>query len=65
MKTVRQNKGAVTNRAVSRRRWCQLQDMSKAGRTKAEAAEALGLKVSGVDTILYRYEGSTVWPIKQ
>ncbi|KQM36050.1 hypothetical protein [Sphingomonas sp. Leaf10] len=37
--------------------------MSIEGVTKVDAAARLGMTVSGFESMLYRYEGSTVWPI--
>lgn len=42
-----------------------VRDMSAEGITKADAAARLGMTVRGFDTMLYRHEGSTVWPIGQ
>ena len=40
-----------------------VRDMSTAGVTKTDAAARLGMTVPGLESMLYRYEGSTVWPI--
>lgn len=40
-----------------------VRDMSAAGVTKADAAARLGMTIRGFDTMLYRHEGSTLWPI--
>lgn len=37
--------------------------MSADGVTKEDAAARPGMTVPGFETMLYRYEGSTVWPI--
>ncbi|KQM92194.1 hypothetical protein ASE70_14865 [Sphingomonas sp. Leaf22] len=40
-----------------------VRNMSVEGVTKVDAAARLGMTVRGFDTMLYRHEGSTIWPI--
>jgi hypothetical protein len=63
--TPRQRKSKATNAARSRLRMEQLRQHSAAGHTKVEAAGAIGMTVAGVDSLLYRVEGSTAWPISE
>ena len=41
----------------------QLRALSAEGLPKADAAARVGMTVAGVDTLLYRLEGTTKWPI--
>lgn len=40
----------------------QLRALAAQGVTKADAAARVGLSVRGLDTFLYRHEGTTKWP---
>ena len=42
-----------------------VRSMSADGVMKADAAARLGMTVRGFNSMLYRYEGSSVWPIER
>lgn len=67
MLTYRQKLGKVKTtakaQAKARLRLEQLRQHSAHGSTKQDAAKAIGMTVAGVDTLLYREEGTTTWPI--
>ncbi|MEN2747119.1 hypothetical protein [Sphingomonas sp. T9W2] len=44
-------------------RLAQLRALSGKGLPKADAAARVSMTVAGVDTLLYRLEGTTKWPI--
>jgi len=60
-----QRKGNVATVAKSRVRLEQLRQHSAAGRSKADAAERIGLTVHSVNAILKRLEGATTWPMAE
>lgn len=65
MRTAKQAKGSAAQTARKRLRLEQLRQHSAAGHTKEEAAGAIGMTVAGVDSLLYRVEGTTSWPIAE
>lgn len=65
MRTVRQQKSAVAQKARARLRLEQICQHSKAGSTKAETAAAIGMTVSRIDAALYRNFGTVRWPVEE
>jgi hypothetical protein len=62
--TPAQTKGDIVRRSRERLRMEQLRQHSQRGTTLQDAADAIGMRVSGVRNLLYRATSSTAWPIE-
>lgn len=61
--TYAQRLEAASRRAVTSARFEVLRRASEAGEDRADAARRAGLTVRGMNSLLYRRQGTTDWPL--